>query len=58
MMVSVDGYFEGLNHDLSWHNVDAEFNAFVHEQNIGPFGTILLGHRTYDLMASVWPTPQ
>jgi dihydrofolate reductase len=58
MMASVDGYFEGPNHDLSWHNVDAEFNDFAHEQNIGPFGTILLGHRTYDLMASVWPTPQ
>jgi dihydrofolate reductase len=58
MMVSVDGYFEGPNHDLSWHNVDVEFNAFAHEQNIGPVGTLLFGHRTYDLMASVWPKPE
>ena len=58
MMVSVDGYFEGLNHDLSWHNVDAEFNEFVHEQNIGLVDTLLFGHRTYDLMASVWPKPE
>jgi dihydrofolate reductase len=58
MMVSVDGYFEGPNYDLSWHNVDAEFNAFAHEQNVGPIGTLLFGHRTYDLMASVWPTSQ
>ncbi len=56
MMVSVDGYFEAPNHDLSWHNVDAEFEAFVHEQNTSALiDTILMGHRTYDLMASVWP---
>ena len=59
MMVSVDGYFEGVNHDLSWHNVDAEFMAFSHEQNnSNAVDTILFGHRTYDLMASFWPTAQ
>lgn len=55
MMVSVDGYFEGVNHDISWHNVDKEFSTFVHEQNLGPTGAILMGHRTYDLMAGFWP---
>ena len=58
MMVSVDGYFEGVNHDLSWHTVDAEFNAFAEEQNIGSVDLLLFGHRTYDLMASWWPTEQ
>lgn len=59
MMVSVDGYFEGPNHDLSWHNVDKEFSTFVHGQNTDAFvDTILLGHRTYDLMAGFWPTEQ
>jgi hypothetical protein len=24
---SLDGYFEGPNHDLSWHNVDEEFKS-------------------------------
>ena len=57
MMVSVDGYFEGQNHDLSWHNVDAEFNAFA-EAQLGEADTLLFGRRTYDLMASWWPTPQ
>lgn len=56
MMVSLDGYFEGEHHDLSWHNVDDEFNNFVHEQN-NHLDTILFGRRTYDLMASYWPTP-
>jgi hypothetical protein len=31
-MLSVDGYFEGPNHDLSWHNVDDEFNKYAIEQ--------------------------
>ncbi|MDE1975539.1 MAG: dihydrofolate reductase [Patescibacteria group bacterium] len=57
MMVSLDGYFEGENHDLSWHNVDAEFNDFAHKQNNG-LDTILFGRRTYELMAGYWPTPE
>lgn len=55
MMVSTDGYFEGPGHDLSWHNVDAEFNQFADAQ-LGEFGALLFGHRTYDLMAGFWPT--
>ena len=55
MLVSVDGYFEGSDHDISWHNVDAEFNDFADKQ-LEEIGTLLFGHRTYDLMASFWPT--
>jgi dihydrofolate reductase len=57
MMVSMDGYFEGEGHDLSWHNVDEEFNNFVHAQNAS-IGTILFGRRTYEMMAAFWPTSQ
>jgi dihydrofolate reductase len=57
MMVSLDGYFEGTGHDLSWHNVDAEFNVFAHEQN-NNLDTVLFGRRTYDLMAEFWPTAE
>lgn len=32
MMVSAGGYFEGLDHDISWHNVDREFNESSVEQ--------------------------
>lgn len=54
MMVSLDGYFEGIDHDISWHNVDEEFNEFAIEQTDN-VGTLLFGHRTYDLMAGYWP---
>ncbi len=56
-MVSLDGYFEGKDHDISWHNVDAEFHSFANEQ-LGEIDTLLFGRRTYDMMARWWPTPQ
>jgi dihydrofolate reductase len=54
MMLSLDGYFEGPNHDLSWHNVDDEFNKFAIDQ-LNETGLILFGRRTYQLMESFWP---
>ena len=32
MTISVDGFFEGRNHGITWHNVDEEFNKFAIEQ--------------------------
>ena len=52
--LSLDGYFEGPNHDLSWHNVDHEFNKFAIEQ-LRETGLILFGRRTYQLMEGFWP---
>jgi dihydrofolate reductase len=31
MSVSVDGYIEGPNHEIDWHLVDDEFNAYAVE---------------------------
>lgn len=55
MMVSLDGFFEGENHDLSWHNVDSEFNEFAAKQLLET-GALLFGKRTYELMFDYWPT--
>jgi dihydrofolate reductase len=55
MMVSLDGYFEGPGQDISWHNVDEEFNDFAIEQ-LNEIGTLLFGRVTYEMMASFWPT--
>ena len=54
VMLSLDGYFEGPNHDLSWHNVDDEFNKFAIEQ-LGKTDLFLWGRRTYQLMEGYWP---
>jgi dihydrofolate reductase len=54
MMLSLDGYFEGPNHDLSWHNVDDEFNRFAIKQ-LKEADLILFGRKTYQLMESFWP---
>lgn len=53
MMVTFDGYFEGKDHDISWHHTDAEFNDFAIAQT-GTVGTLLFGRKTYELMASYW----
>ena len=56
---SLDGYFVDDNGDMSWAHrgsVDDEFNAFVSENNSGE-SEFIFGRKTYELMASYWPTP-
>ncbi len=55
MMVTLDGFFEGPNQDISWHNVDEEFNDFAIAQ-LDEIGALLFGRVTYQGMASYWPT--
>lgn len=54
-LISLDGYFEGPNGNIDWHNVDEEFNQFA-EEHTAEFGALLFGRVTYELMASYWPT--
>ena len=56
MMVTLDGFFEGPNGEIDWHNVDQEFNKFAIEQ-MDSVDILLFGRKTYKLMASYWPTP-
>lgn len=53
---SLDGYFEGPNRDLNWHNVDEEFNDFAIAQ-LHSMDGLIFGRVTYQLMESYWPTP-
>ena len=55
MNVSLDGYFETPEHDISWATGD--FEAFSPEAG-EEVDTLLFGHRTYEMMKSFWPTPQ
>ena len=55
-MVTLDGFFEGPNGEIDWHNADEEFNEFaVHQVNTAD--GLIFGRVTYELMASYWPTP-
>jgi dihydrofolate reductase len=55
-MITLDGFFEGPNGDIGWHNADnAEFNDFAIEQ-LGSLDTLLFGRKTYQMMASYWQT--
>ncbi len=55
--VSLDGFFQDLNGDMSWaHKQDEEFMAFAEENSKGG-GELVFGRVTYQMMASYWPTP-
>jgi dihydrofolate reductase len=55
--VSLDGYFVDGKGDMNWARAqDPEWNAFTQENASGG-GELLFGRKTYDLMASFWPTP-
>ena len=55
MQVSLDGFFEGPDHDLSWHMVDDELHRHFNER-LGAMGAFLDGRVMYELMAGFWPT--
>ena len=57
-MVTLNGFFEGPEPwSIDWHNAgDEEFDEFAVEQ-LKTMGTILFGRKTYQGMASYWPSP-
>jgi dihydrofolate reductase len=57
--MSANGFFKGPDEDISWahENPSEETSQFASENAQG--GAILLfGRKTYEMMASFWPTPQ
>ncbi|MDR6505455.1 dihydrofolate reductase family protein [Arthrobacter oryzae] len=53
--VSVDGFFEGPDRDISWHLVNEEILRYLNEQ-FRALGAFMYGRVTYELMAGLWPT--
>lgn len=54
MNVSVDGYFEGPGHDLSWHRVDEELHQHFNDE-LAQASLFVDGRVTWELMAEYWP---
>ena len=55
--VSLDGFFVDAKGDMNWaHKQDAEWNEFT-AGNAGGDGALLFGRKTYEMMASFWPSP-
>jgi len=54
-LVSLDGYLAGPDGDLSWHKVNDEFLHYAVDM-LNSVDLFLFGRKTYDLMASYWPT--
>lgn len=55
--ITIDGYFTDEHGDMNWaHTSDEEFSDWV-AGNANMGGELLFGRKTYEMMASFWPTP-
>jgi dihydrofolate reductase len=54
-LMSLDGFFEGPDHELDWFLVDEEFFEYARHMLRG-VDTILFGRKTYLHMANYWPS--
>jgi len=53
--ITLNGYFQGRNGDISWHQHEQETQAYSDEKSqLG--NTLLFGRVTYERMAGFWPT--
>ncbi len=56
LMTSLDGYHTDAAGTVDWFVSDPEFGAYARGQG-ERIDTIVMGRRTFELMASYWPTP-
>jgi dihydrofolate reductase len=55
MSVSLDGFFEGPDHEIDWHLVDEELHWHFNEE-LSAMSLFLEGRVTHQMMAEFWPT--
>ncbi|MET9384894.1 dihydrofolate reductase family protein [Streptomyces sp. NPDC002928] len=55
MSVSLDGYMEGPDRDISWHRVDDALHQHFNDL-LRRMGAFLSGRVVHELMAGYWPT--
>lgn len=55
--LSLNGLYKGEGDDIGWHR-HGEEEARYSEESLAAGHTLVFGRRTYDMMASFWPTPE
>lgn len=55
--LTLNGFFKGPNEDTGWHT-HGEEEAKYSEEALAYDSILLFGRKTYEMMASFWPTPQ
>ena len=53
---TLNGFYIGINEDISWHRHGAEESEHATEGLSGN-GILLFGRKTYEMMSLYWPTP-
>jgi dihydrofolate reductase len=54
--VTLNGFYKGPGEDTSWHNHGGEESEYSAEA-LKAENILLFGRRTYEMMASFWPSP-
>lgn len=55
--ISLNGFYKGLDEDISWHRHGAEESSFASDSMEGRKSILVFGRKTYEQMASWWPSP-
>src|SRR5690625_314428 len=54
MLVSLDGYIEGPNHEQDWFTWDEEMETYM-QNFIQTVDTFIYGRKSYEMMVDYWP---
>jgi dihydrofolate reductase len=54
--ITLNGFFKGANEDTSWHIHGGEAAEYSNKSSSSD-NILLFGRKTYEMMASFWPTP-
>lgn len=55
--ITLNGYYKGPNEDIGWHRHEGDEGDFAAE-GARSESVLLFGRKTYEMMASFWPTPE
>lgn len=55
--ITLNGYYKGLNEDISWHRHEAEEADYAAESANTGDSTLVFGRVTYEMMQGFWTTP-